>query len=256
MVVILLAPLDEQPRRLAEADAQSRRQRAGADAAFLAAAVEQRIERDPVADPERADALGAVDLVGGDGDQVAGVERERHAAEALDGVAEEAARRARGRCAAISATGWITPISLLTSIAATRPVRVVDRGSRRRSRSTRPSAPTGRISTSKPCAAEPFDRVEHAGMLGGEGDDPAPVLGQPRSGALQRPVGRLGRARGEIELARRSPSPSARRDLLPRHLDRRGRLAAEPVGLCGLANLSSSQGRIAAAASGASGVVA
>ena len=73
-------------------------------------------------------------------------ERQRHPAEALDGVAEE--QRAFGMGdAGDSAIGWITPISLLTSIAATRPVPSVTRASTR-SRSTRPSAPTGRMSTS------------------------------------------------------------------------------------------------------------
>src|SRR3712207_7981633 len=43
-------------------------------------------------------------------------------------------------------------------------------------------------------------RSEHAGMLGGEGDDPAAAVGKTRRGALERPIGGFGRARGEIEL--------------------------------------------------------
>ena len=123
---------------------RARRQRARAQPALLPAAVEQRIERDAVAHPQRADALGPVDLVRRQRDQVAGVERQRHAAEALDRVAEEQARPAPWASAASSATGWITPISLLTSIAATRPVRP-SIAAAARSRSTSPSRPTGRI---------------------------------------------------------------------------------------------------------------
>jgi hypothetical protein len=75
MGMIRLAPLGEQPRRLAEADAERRRQGSGADAALLAAAVEQGIDGDAAADPQRADPFGPVHLVPGDGDHVAGVQR-------------------------------------------------------------------------------------------------------------------------------------------------------------------------------------
>ena len=45
-------------------------------------------------------------------------------------------------------------------------------------------------------------------------------------------------------------------DLLPRNLDGRGASWPQREGVCGLANFSSIQGRIAAATSGATGVVA
>ena len=72
----------------------------------------------PVAHPQRADALGPVDLVRGDGDQV-GPLRESARGRAPAPRRTASARRRRARACAISATGWMTPISLLTSIAAT-----------------------------------------------------------------------------------------------------------------------------------------
>ena len=172
--MVVVAAGAEQGRRRAEAGAQERATGCRSAGRLLPAAVEQGLEREPVADPERADALGAVDLVGGERDQVAGAERDRHPAEALDGVAEEAARRRHGRCGAISATGWITPISLLTSIAATRPV-------------SRPTARAEPVEIDEAVGADrqdldvvaaraqPFERVEDAGMLGRQRDDPAPA---------------------------------------------------------------------------------
>src|SRR3546814_1986678 len=74
-----LRPILHQRRRRAEARAQRRRERARAARRFLPAAVEERLQRHAVANPERADALGAVDLVARDRDQITGV-GDRHAA--------------------------------------------------------------------------------------------------------------------------------------------------------------------------------
>ena len=90
-------------------------------------------------------------------------------------------------------------------------------------------------------------------MFGGDGDDLAPLALLDR--ALDRPVERLGRAAGEDE-----PSlvePDRGQHLVARMLDRRRRLARpSATANGGLANFSSIHGRIAAATSGATGVVA
>src|SRR3546814_13754839 len=90
MGMILSFPFDEQPGSLAEADAEGGRKRAGADTALLAAAVKQGVDGDAVANPQCADALGSVNLVAGEGDHVAGVERDRDTPAALHGVAAQA----------------------------------------------------------------------------------------------------------------------------------------------------------------------
>ena len=100
-----------------------------------------------------------------------------------------------------------------------------------------------------PLPRQPFDRVEHAGMLGRESDDPAGRR-SPFSAQLAASVA----PDGEIELPARPPSAASTCS----RATSTAAAASRPslCGLCGLANFSSSQGRIAASASGASGVVA
>src|SRR3546814_11654163 len=69
---VIFRPILHQRRRRAEARAQRRRERARAARRFLPAAVEERLQRHAVANPERADALGAVDLVARDRDTITG----------------------------------------------------------------------------------------------------------------------------------------------------------------------------------------
>ena len=86
---------------LAQADAQRRRQGAGAHAALLAAAADHRLQAHPrpAADVERADALGPVDLVAGDAHQVDlhRLDVERDLADGLGRVGVEEAPSSRGR---------------------------------------------------------------------------------------------------------------------------------------------------------------
>ena len=85
-----------------------------------------------VADEQRADALGALELVGAERDEV-GVERrdvEVDVRRRLDRVDVEERRRAgHGPAGAISAIGWIVPTSLLASMIETRIVRSVSAAS-------------------------------------------------------------------------------------------------------------------------------
>ena len=105
---------------------------------------------------------------------------------------------------------------------------VVDRGcGERRDRPGRRGRPAG-SSTSKPCPLEPFDRVEHAGMLGRERDDPRRSAGSRAAAPFSAQLTASVAPEVKIEPARPAP-PQRRRDLLARHLDRGRRLAAEPV---------------------------
>ena len=112
--------------RGAQPDAKRRRQGAGAQAAFLPAAVDQRFEPHPrpAADIEGADALGRVHLVAGDRHQVDlhRLHVEPDLAGGLRGVGVE--QRALARASVpISASGWITPISLCAARMETSAVR-------------------------------------------------------------------------------------------------------------------------------------
>jgi hypothetical protein len=190
--------------RLAEADAQGRRQGAGAKAALLPAAVEQRVELDASADPEAAYAFGSMHLVRGDGDHVAGVQGNVDAAERLDGVAEE--ERAAGVGELGEALDRLDDADLVVDQhGGDEAGAVVDPlgGKVEVDEAVRLDGEDVRFET---LGAQPFDRVEHAGMFGGEGDDPAPVLGQACGGALEGPVGGFGGAGGEVEAALRVPS--------------------------------------------------
>ena len=112
----------------------------GPPVAFLAAAVLLGEDVRPVPDVQGADALGPLELVGGEGHQV-GAERldvEVDPRRRLDRVdVEERRPGGRGRAAAISAIGWIVPTSLLASMIETRTVRSVSAASSS-SGSTRP----------------------------------------------------------------------------------------------------------------------
>src|SRR6266511_4932451 len=93
-VRVILRHLElRQPRRLAEADDLVRRQRARAETALVATAVDLRLDAHArlAADVERADALGAVDLVRRDGEQVSLelLQVDLDPARALHGVAME-----------------------------------------------------------------------------------------------------------------------------------------------------------------------
>ena len=122
---------------------------------------------------------------------------------------------------ASSATGWMTPISLLTSMTATRAIWSSIAASAI-SRSTRPSPPTWQANDLDALPLQPFGGIEHRGMLGRDGDQLAALRLLERS--FQRPVERFGRAGGEGEAA----ASQAERLLDPvaGHFDRRGRLAA------------------------------
>ena len=110
--------------RLAEADDARNVQRAGAHAALVAAAVHLRGElhaRILAPDVERADALGSVDLVAGERQQVDVVcdHVDRNFADRLRGVGVEQDAALLADLADF-ATGWITPISLLAYMMLTR----------------------------------------------------------------------------------------------------------------------------------------
>src|SRR5207237_9252215 len=88
MGMIRAETLLRQPRRRAEPGTQSRRQGPRSSARFLPTAVEQRLERHAVSDPQRPNALWAMDLVRRNRDEVARV-GDQHAAKPLHGVAQE-----------------------------------------------------------------------------------------------------------------------------------------------------------------------
>src|SRR3546814_326691 len=158
------------------------RKRAGAYTAPLAAAVKQGVDGDAFANPQCADALGSVNLVGGGGDQGAGVERARDTPEALHGVAEQERPPAAGdggdfgdgldgadlvvdehggneAGAGVDATGEEVEIDEAVRL-------------------------HGRDIDLETLCSEPLDRIEHAGMFGGEGDDLAFFGGETRGRAL------------------------------------------------------------------------
>ena len=114
-------------QRRGEADDAGHVERAAAPAFLLPAAGDLRLEpHDRIAPPhvERADALRAVNLVGREAHQIDAerVDVDRNLADGLRGVAVQQHAALLCRCAAISASGWMTPISLLASITETRHV--------------------------------------------------------------------------------------------------------------------------------------
>ena len=100
--------------------------RPGPAVPLLRAAVLLGEEVRAAADPQRADALRPLDLVGGQRDEV-GAERRTssstHGAAWTASTWKQDARGAPGRRAAISAIGWSVPTSLLASITDTSVVR-------------------------------------------------------------------------------------------------------------------------------------
>jgi hypothetical protein len=194
--------------------------------------VKERIEGDAVADPQGADALGAVHLVSGDGDEVACGEREGDAAEALDGVAQEqgAPRASEGRdfgdrldhadlvihqhCgddAGAVGDPLGGEIQIDKAVAADR--EDVDLGAD---------------------SAQPFGGVEHGGVFRRQSYHAAAFGREAGECALQRPVQRLGGAGGEVEAALPCRRAKSRRHLLARVLHGSGGLAAEAVGAMGV----------------------
>ena len=203
----------------AEAGAQGWRQGAGANARLLPAAVEQRLQLDALAHPERADALGPVDLVRRDRDHVR--VRNGDSTETLDRVAE-AERSHFPRAGEQLGDRLDDPNLVVDEHRPYDPGALVDRCA-------------GLIDVHQPVAADrkdrdlptltpqPLDGVQHRGMLSRDGDDLAPA----RAHALEREVDRLGRAAGEDQPP--AFEPKRLHDLPARDLDRRRGLAAKPV---------------------------
>ncbi len=140
----------------AEADDRGDGERAGAESALVAAAVDEGGEADlgvAAADVEGADPLGAVELVGGKGHQVelVVVHVDREAADGLGGVGvEEELRSWQSR--PMAAVGLIVPTSLLAAMIETRTVRSVIAASTD-SAETWPVDVGGRKVTSQPSRA-------------------------------------------------------------------------------------------------------
>ena len=111
-------------------------------APLLPAAAQQRLETcKPLGQHQRADTLGAADLVRRQRQQVGASrsEIERNLAERLDRIDMQQPAGLMDQPAA-SATGWIAPVSLLASMIETSAGGAVEQHARRRSRSTTPSA--------------------------------------------------------------------------------------------------------------------
>ena len=94
---------------------------AGAAAALLAAAAQQRRELDIAGDDQRADAGRAADLVRRQGDEIGADlgDVERRSCRRACTASQWKSAPCACAIAAISATGWITPVSLLASITET-----------------------------------------------------------------------------------------------------------------------------------------
>ena len=94
---------------------------AAAAVALLVPADDERGQAGALADVEHADALGRVQLVAGEGEQVDGAAGHvhRHLADGLHGVGVEDRRRAALTISAISSMGKITPVSLLAHMTET-----------------------------------------------------------------------------------------------------------------------------------------
>jgi hypothetical protein len=105
-----------------------------------------------------------------------------------------------------------------------------------------------------PLPGEPLACVEHSGMLGRNGDDPIAISARLFHGALECPVERFGRTSGEGDATALEADRFL--DLVPRNLDRGGRLRAPARWRMGVGEFLLGPGRIAWATSGATGVVA
>lgn len=167
---------------------------------FLTAAVKERIDRYAVSNPEPTDALGAVDLVCRDGDHITGIKRHRHTPEALDGVAEDERAVPAGDGGHVG--DRLNDADLVVDEHRGDEAGPTVDPIREEIEINETVGPDGEDVSLESLPAEPFHRIEHAGMFGGKRDNLAPRVGQPRRRALQRPVGRFRSAGGEEELSR------------------------------------------------------
>ena len=208
--------------------------RAGADVALLAAAVQQRGRLQLPAYDERTDAVGTADLVTGHRHRVdARTRRSRGAA----GRAPARRRcapgcRGRGRSRRPRATGCTVPTSLLAHITVTSATLSGSdsTAARNASMSRRPRRSTSTSSTLAPSLASHISGSSTAWCSIGRAQDAHPprVLRAPRpEQALDREVVRLGAAGGEHHLAR--PAAQRPRDRLARLLDDPPGVAARGV---------------------------
>ena len=170
---------------------------------FLVAAVDQGDQRRAAPDIEHAHALGRVELVR----RTARADRPRADRRSGRGSRRPARRRCgsstpRARASrAISATGWMVPISLLASMTLTRHVSGrMRRGDRRRIDD--PALVDGHVGhLHAEVLLEVAGRAEHRAVLDRRGDEmPPPRPGQGH--ALERQVVALGAAAGEDDLVR------------------------------------------------------
>ena len=187
-----------QPRRLGglfveaefdgpgQADDARHVERAAAEAAFLAAAVDQRLQADArlaAADVKAADALGTVHLVGGETQQI-DLERsdvDRHFAHGLGGVAVQQHAAAAAELPDLGQR--LDHADLVVGQHDGHEDRVA---ADRLGQSVDPSSPacgsgactTGSSVTSKPWRPKPVQRIEHGGVLGGHADDVSSLVDQ------------------------------------------------------------------------------
>ena len=166
--------------RRAEADDARHVERAGPQAALLAAADDQRRELGPLADEERAAALRPVHLVAGERQQIDlhRVDVDRNLAGALRRVDVKAARPRARAIAPISASGWTTPISLLAAMTLTSAVSARDARVERVEIDHARRGSTGSSVTRQPALLEPLRRFEHRLVLDRRHDDVAPAGGR------------------------------------------------------------------------------
>ena len=223
-----------QPRRLArhffqakfqrpgEADDARHIERAAAQAAFVAAAGDLRLEphrRRRAADVQSADAFRAVDLVGREAHQV-DAQRVRRRPESCRRLAwrrSAAARRARGRSrrsrpAAGSRRSRCWPASPRPAACRRASASATCSGSSQPG----PRAAgllDGQQRDFEAAAAEPFERIEHGLVLGRDADQMIAAAAVPLGHAADRQVVALGGAAGEDDFAR--PGADGRGDRLP-----------------------------------------
>ena len=208
--------------RRAEADDLVRRQRPGAQAALLSAAVHQRLQQAArtAAHVERADTLGAIELVCRERGEIQRQrgERQRHLARRLCAVAVQgdtalATQRAERRHVFKHA-------GLVVGVHHRGQHRI---GAQRRGEQRRVE-PTG-TRRREPGDAEAFALeapawIEHRLVLSAYGDDVPPAVGVGARAAEDGQVVGFGGARGEDDLRRLHAEQ--RGDLRPRLLDARG----------------------------------
>ncbi len=218
-------------------------QGAAADVALLAAAVHEGAHLDLAAHDQGADAVGAADLVPGEGQRVDAARGEVDRDRARRPARRRCARGCRGR-AAISTTssiGWSVPTSLLAHITDTSAT--VD-GSRSIDVAQRVDVEPATVVDGQQldlgdvALGQPHQRVEDGVVLDGGAQDagPARVAGPARpEDALEREVVGLGAARGEHDVA--GPAAQGLRDRLARLLHDAARVPPGGVQRAGVADV-------------------